>query len=100
MEDQHGNPVFLPPEENRAVLIGMGLSEKGRVALKREQFDEALLLFLEADEKLSQANSKFLEKVDNYALLNLDIVYCYFRLKVESIQIVEFAILILYMKMI
>ncbi|KAL9882660.1 NEDD8 ultimate buster 1 [Glossina fuscipes fuscipes] len=81
MEDQDGNPVFLPPTENRAILIGMGICEKGRVAMKNERYDEALILFLEADEKFTACNSKFLEAVDNYALINLDIVWCYLCLK-------------------
>ncbi|ALC47999.1 CG5111 [Drosophila busckii] len=81
LEDQDGNAMFLPPAENRALLLGMGLCEKARAALRREHIDEALLLFLEADEKFSNCNSKFLEAVDNYALLNLDIVWCYLCLK-------------------
>lgn len=81
IEDQDGNAMFLPPNENRALLLGMGLSEKGRAAMRRERYDEALLLFLEADEQFANCNSKFLESVDNYALLNLDIVWCYLCLK-------------------
>ncbi|EDV92835.1 NEDD8 ultimate buster 1 [Drosophila grimshawi] len=81
LEDQDGNAMFLPPDENRSLLLGMGLCEKGRAAMRREQYDEALLLFLEADERFGSCDSKFLESVDNYALLNLDIVWCYLCLK-------------------
>ncbi|KAH8416841.1 hypothetical protein KR222_007420 [Zaprionus bogoriensis] len=81
MEDQDGNPVFLPPNENRALLVGMGYCEKARAAMHREDYEEALLLLLEADEQFGACNSKFLESVDNYALLNLDIVWCYLCLK-------------------
>ncbi|KAM7348693.1 NEDD8 ultimate buster 1 isoform 2-T2 [Cochliomyia hominivorax] len=81
MEDQDGNPVFLPPAENRALLMALGYAEKARAAMKREQYDEALVLLLEADEKFITCNSKFLESVDNYALVNLDIVWCYLCLK-------------------
>ncbi|KAH8330614.1 hypothetical protein KR067_005656 [Drosophila pandora] len=81
MEDQDGRPIFLPPDENRSLLMAMGLCEKARAAMRREQFDEALLLLLEADELFSRCNSKFLDAVDNYALLNLDIVWCYLCLK-------------------
>lgn len=49
--------------------------------MQREDFEEALLLLLEADERFATCNSQFLEKVDNYALLNLDIVWCYLCLK-------------------
>ncbi|XP_067636364.1 NEDD8 ultimate buster 1 [Eurosta solidaginis] len=81
MEDQEGNPVFLPPNENRALLMAMGYCEKARAAMKRQHYDEALILLLEADEQFSTCNSKFLESVDNYALINLDIVWCYLCLK-------------------
>ncbi|KAH8304916.1 hypothetical protein KR018_004642 [Drosophila ironensis] len=81
MEDQDGRPIFLPPEENRSLLMAMGMCESARAAMRREHLDEALLLLLEADEFFSYCNSKFLEAVDNYALLNLDIVWCYLCLK-------------------
>ncbi|XP_011187901.2 NEDD8 ultimate buster 1 [Zeugodacus cucurbitae] len=81
MEDQDGNPVFLPPNENRALLMAMGFCEKARAAMKRQHYDEALILLLEADEKFTTCNSSFLESVDNYALINLDIVWCYLCLK-------------------
>ncbi|XP_062139194.1 NEDD8 ultimate buster 1 [Drosophila sulfurigaster albostrigata] len=81
MEDQDGNPVFLPPNENKALLTGMGYCEKARASMHREDYEEALLLLLEADEQFAACNSKFLESVDNYALLNLDIVWCYLCLK-------------------
>ncbi|XP_017056314.1 NEDD8 ultimate buster 1 [Drosophila ficusphila] len=81
MEDQNGSPVFLPPAENRALLVGLGFCEKARAAVLREDYDEALLLLLEADEAFATCDSQFLESVDNYALLNLDIVWCYLCLK-------------------
>lgn len=81
MEDQDGNPVFLPPNENRSLLTGMGYCQKAKAAMHREDYEEALLLLLEADEQFNGCNSKFLESVDNYALLNLDIVWCYLCLK-------------------
>nr|XP_016937292.1 NEDD8 ultimate buster 1 [Drosophila suzukii] len=81
MEDQNGSPVFLPPAENRALLLGLGFCEKARAAMLREDYEEALLLLLEADQSFATCDSQFLESVDNYALLNLDIVWCYLCLK-------------------
>ncbi|XP_016974421.1 NEDD8 ultimate buster 1 [Drosophila rhopaloa] len=81
MEDQDGRPIFLPPDENRTLLMAMGMYEKARAAMRKENLDEALLLLLETDELFSRCNSKFLEAVDNYALINLDIVWCYLCLK-------------------
>lgn len=57
------------------------LYEKGRVQLKKEKFSDALILFLEADEELKTCNSKLVQSVDNVALLNLDIVWCYLNLR-------------------
>lgn len=57
------------------------LYEKGRVQLKIDNFSDALILFLEADEELKNCNSKLVQSVDNVALLNLDIVWCYLNLK-------------------
>ncbi|XP_017052858.2 NEDD8 ultimate buster 1 [Drosophila ficusphila] len=81
MEDQDGRPIFLPPDENRSLLMAMSMYEVARVSMGKENYDEALLLLLEADELFSRCNSKFLEAVDNYALINLDIVWCYLSLK-------------------
>jgi len=81
MEDQDGRPIFLPREENRSLLMAMSMYEVARVAMHKENFDEALLILLEADELFAQCDSKLLEGVDNYALINLDIVWCYLRLK-------------------
>jgi len=81
MEDQDGRPIFLPPDENRSLLMAMSMYEASRAAIRREHFDEALLLLLEADELFSRCNSNILEAVDNYALINLDIVWCYLCLK-------------------
>lgn len=57
------------------------LYEKGRVQLKNERFSDALVLFLEADHELDSCPSHLVQTVDNVALLNLDIVWCYLNLK-------------------
>lgn len=66
--------------------MALAMHEKGRAALKKELFNEALVLLLEADNEYSTCNSKLLGSVDNYALLNLDIVWCYLMLKVRIIN--------------
>lgn len=81
LEDQDGNAIHLPKAEKAALLMALTLYEKGKVALRKENFEEALLLFLEADTDFRTCNSKLLTMVDNYALLNLDIVWCYLCLK-------------------
>lgn len=85
MEDQDGNIIHLPPEEKKALLMALAMHEKGRSALKREDFNGALILLLDADNEYKMCNSQMLGTVDNYALLNLDIVWCYLMLKVSEI---------------
>uniref|UniRef100_A0A182U605 UBA domain-containing protein n=1 Tax=Anopheles melas TaxID=34690 RepID=A0A182U605_9DIPT len=82
IEDQSGNAIFLPKNEKQALLMGLTLYEKGKAAMKADSCEEALLLLLEADHDFRNCNSQLLNVVDNYALLNLDIVWCYLRLKV------------------
>lgn len=81
LEDQFGNIVKIPPEEKRALVVAMALHEKGRSALKREDFSRALVFFLEADEEFKRCTSQILNTVDNYALLDLDIAWCYLCLQ-------------------
>ncbi|XP_058462169.1 NEDD8 ultimate buster 1-like [Malaya genurostris] len=81
LEDQDGNALHLPALEKKALLMALTLYEKGKVALRKENYEEALLLFLEADSDFRTCNSQFLTVVDNYALLNMDIVWCYLCLK-------------------
>lgn len=83
MEDQAGNIVHLPPEERHAIMMALALHEKGKAALKREQFSEALVWLLEADDEYKHCGSSLLQSVDNWALLNLDVVWCYLCLKVR-----------------
>lgn len=64
--------------------MALTLYEKGKVSLRQNNYEEALLLFLEADSDFRTCNSQLLTVVDNYALLNLDIVWCYLCLKVSK----------------
>lgn len=79
--DQSGKTLNLPAKERQALAIAMSLHEKGRVALKQEDYALALVLLLEADKEFSHCQSQLLQSVDNYALLNLDIAWCYLCLR-------------------
>ncbi|XP_056638844.1 NEDD8 ultimate buster 1-like isoform X1 [Diorhabda sublineata] len=81
VEDQFGNSLKIPPEERKALVVAMALHEKGKYALKRDDYSRALVFFLEADQEFSQCNSQLLKTVDNYALLDLDIAWCYLCLE-------------------
>lgn len=71
----------MPDIEKKSLTLALLLHEKGRTQLKTENYNEALILFLEADHELSICNSNLVQMIDNYAILNLDIVWCYMCLK-------------------
>lgn len=79
--DQMGREVVMPYEERKALTIAMTFHEKGKRALKKKQLSMALLYLLEADQEFSKCTSEILGLVDNYALLCLDIVWCYLLLQ-------------------
>ncbi|XP_035829460.1 NEDD8 ultimate buster 1 [Aplysia californica] len=79
--DQKGQPINLPKDEKKALTVAMTLHEKGRSALKEKKVTLALPLLLEADEEFSKCRAEILKTVDNYAILCLDVVWCYFLLK-------------------
>ncbi|CAH1183807.1 unnamed protein product [Ceutorhynchus assimilis] len=81
LEDQVGNQIQIPPAEKTALIVAITLHEKGRSALKRQDFPTALIYFLEADQQFKNCNSSLLKFVDNYALLDLDVAWCYLCLQ-------------------
>lgn len=60
LEDQFGNPIKIPPNEKKALVVAMTLHEKGRTALKKTDYHKALVFFLEADQEFKYA-TYFLE---------------------------------------
>ncbi|KAI3355564.1 hypothetical protein L3Q82_018391, partial [Scortum barcoo] len=82
--DQKGNPLKIPHKEKKALILAMGFHEKGRSLMKKKQFDNALCHLLQADQQFSKCGSALLTSVDNYAVLQLDIVWCYRALEALS----------------
>ncbi|RZF48616.1 hypothetical protein LSTR_LSTR010621 [Laodelphax striatellus] len=92
--DQAGNSLYLPDEERKSLVTAMTLHEQGRAEMKRNDYALALVFLLEADKEFSQTDysrktvissscrSQLLERVDNFALLNMDIACrCYLFLE-------------------
>ncbi|XP_031697887.1 NEDD8 ultimate buster 1-like isoform X2 [Anarrhichthys ocellatus] len=82
--DQRGNPLKIPPQEKKALILAMGFHEKGRSLMKKKQFDNALCHLLQADQQFSRCGSALLASVDNFAVLQLDVVWCYRALEALS----------------
>ncbi|XP_029385081.1 NEDD8 ultimate buster 1 [Echeneis naucrates] len=82
--DQKGNPLKIPDKERKALILAMGFHEKGRSLMKRKQYDDALCHLLQADQQFRKCDSALLTSVDNYAVLQLDIVWCYRALEALS----------------
>ena len=61
----------MPDNEKKSLTLALLLHEKGRTQLKTENYNEALILFLEADHELSICNSNLVQMIDNYAILIL-----------------------------
>ena len=79
--DQNGRSIDLPNEERVSLMIALGLHEKGRAVLRSEKYNFALLFLLEAESEFSRCRSDILNQVDNFAVLHLDISWCYLHLE-------------------
>lgn len=81
LENKNGENVFLPENERISIMMALLLYEKGRAEMKKENYSDALILFLEADRELQSCQANIEKSIDNVAFLNLDIAWCYLQLK-------------------
>ncbi|KAK3754616.1 hypothetical protein QZH41_007921 [Actinostola sp. cb2023] len=81
IRDQEGRTLSLPEHERKALALAMTLDEKGKSTLKQKNYAQALLYLLEADKEFRLCRAEILNAVDNYAILCMDVVWCYLCLK-------------------
>ncbi|XP_046850929.1 NEDD8 ultimate buster 1-like [Xenia sp. Carnegie-2017] len=81
ISDQNGKRLQLPEDERKSLVLAMTLHEQGRRMAEQRQYADALPLFLAAEEEFRQCRSEVLNAVDNYAILCLDVVWCYLQLQ-------------------
>jgi len=81
LENQKGEKIQLPEKDRKAIIIGMTLHDKARKLLKKEEYKIALELLLQANSSFAKCSEEFINAIDNWALLHLDICWAYFKLK-------------------
>ncbi|CAI0388927.1 unnamed protein product [Linum tenue] len=98
IEDQLGNKLHLSESDRQALMMGLMLHTNGKVLMKRGKFRDALevlnmaevgWLFLNIAGRFACLFKLFgyefwedsLLRVDNIAMLQMDMVWCYFMLK-------------------
>lgn len=82
LENQSGEKVQLGSDtDQRAIMMGLMLHANGKALIRKQQFKEALEVLTMGEEAFSLCNPKDIEMVDNVAILQIDLVWCYFMLK-------------------
>jgi UBA/TS-N domain len=81
LTDQDGRPVELPAHEIVALKTGMVLFEKGSAFLRQGEYAAARELLAESDRSFSRAAPALLESIDNFAVLQLNLCWCFLRLR-------------------
>lgn len=82
LENQSGEKlIFKSDTDRRALVMGLMMHAKARSMLEQGSYLEALEVLAMAEESFSLCDRKFLEAVDNVALIQIDTVWCLFMLR-------------------
>ncbi|KNA22319.1 hypothetical protein SOVF_035290 [Spinacia oleracea] len=82
MEDQRGQKVKLESEsEQRAIMMGLMLHTKGKQLMRKQQYKDALHVLKLGEEAFTLIDTKFVERIDNVPILQIDMVWCCFMLR-------------------
>ncbi len=82
VKNQNGVELKISDADKNSLTIAMILHEKGKFFMKSKDYLKALILLAEADSEFRNCGDvSLLESVDNYALLNMDIIWCYLNLE-------------------
>ncbi|KAG0590476.1 hypothetical protein M758_1G109800 [Ceratodon purpureus] len=82
LENQSGEKLmFNSDTDRRALVMGLMMHAKARSMIELGNYLEALEVLGMAEESFSLCDRKFLEAVDNVALLQIDTVWCLFMLR-------------------
>ncbi|KAL0488319.1 hypothetical protein AKO1_008794 [Acrasis kona] len=80
LTDQNGRQFELPEAHRISLIMGMTLHQMGQKEMKNKQHKQALEIFNLADEEFRKLDTKILNMVDNYAFLNVDMVWCMYHI--------------------
>lgn len=82
IENQGGEKVQLESETDRqAIMMGLMFHANGKKLIKKQMYEDALEVLSMGEEAFSLCNNKVLELIDNVAILQIDMVWCYFLLQ-------------------
>jgi hypothetical protein len=81
LENQNGEKVRLPRDQTQRLMTGMCMQKIGQSFMKKKEYRDALDCFEMADEEWRLVDPQIMSTVDNYANLNIDLVWTMYQMK-------------------
>ena len=79
--DQNGKLVAISTKDRHCFLLALGIARLGQVQVQEGNYESALTFLLEADKEWNRISPEWRNRVDNYGLLQLDIVWIHLKLE-------------------